>query len=225
MAKKNINTDLGHYAFGYGDMPDLYKIMFWNTKEKYHYTLLFNDHKKIMDVHKTHDDLERVPKYEPMMQIKYFTLLRFLALHSKMQVALLRKYWLSHTISIGKLIRLDAFILPMDSMEYASTFIQSKGTKKYRVRKEINLDELDRHFIEPMEIRQSQSETFIAHVRKNGRLQMAGIIIKKDTALHFINERNLKIVSEAVVNAAIEILKLPAFNSQKELLALLSVVA
>ena len=76
-----------------------------------------------------------------------------------------------------------------------------------------------------MEIRQSQSETFIAHVRKNGRLQMAGIIIKKDTALHFINERNLKIVSEAVVNAAIEILKLPAFNSQKELLALLSVVA
>src|ERR1035437_9759155 len=99
-----VKTDLAHYSFGYGDKENLFKIMFWDDKEKTHFTILINGYKKELDIHKTINRENGVTDHESILKISFYSLFRFLAVHSKVQIQLLRKYWFSNKVSIGKLV-------------------------------------------------------------------------------------------------------------------------
>jgi hypothetical protein len=220
-SKDIIKTDLSHYAFGYGDKENRFKIMFWDDKEKSHFTILINGYKKELDVHKTINREDGRTEYKSILKISFYTLFRFFAIHSKVQIQLLKKYWFSNTVSIGKLIRLDAVLFPMNSQGNENAFIDKRRSKKFRVKDTININDLEECYISPIEIYETESDSFIVYLQKCGGLQMIGTIIKHNRILYFISEARQKHMAEEMMNSAIEITKSLNFPSQYQLLELL----
>ena len=214
-------TDSEHYAFGYGDTEKLFKIIFWDDKEKSHLTILFNDYQRVIDIHKTFDNVPQSEKYKPILKIKYYTCMRFIALHSKYQVKLLKKYWLKHTITVGKLNRLNALIFPMNDPQNQGTFIDKKRKKKFRVKKEIDFDSFDNCFIYPELIKESKSDSFAVYTKKHRCIQKIGTIIKDNGRLYFITDTDFERFGNELIQNAIEVVTRLTFDSKNELLALL----
>ncbi len=216
-----IKTDLTHYAFGYGDKENLFKIMFWDDKEKTHLTILINGYKKEVDVHKTINREGGVTDHESILKISFYSLFRFLAVHSKVQIQLLKKYWFSNTIGIGKLIRIDAVLFPMNSQQNESVFIDKRRKKKFRVKETINISDLRTCYISPQEIYEVKSNSFAVFQQKRGRLRVLGSITKYNHTLYFISEAKHKMMTEEMIKSAIEITKSHNFPSRIQLLDLL----
>jgi hypothetical protein len=216
-----IKTDLSHYAFGYGDKENLFKIMFWDDKEKSHFTILINGYKKELDVHKTINRENGIKEYESILKISFYTLFRFLALHSKVQFHLLRKYWFSNSVNIGKLIRLDAMLLPMDNPRNETLFIEKRRSKKFRVRDTININDLEGGYISPAEIHEAKDDSFNVYLQKRGQLKMIGTIIRHNRTLYYLSEVMQRQMAEQMTKSAIEITKSLNFPYKNQLLALL----
>ena len=216
-----IKTDLAHYAFGYGDRENLFKIMFWDDKEKTHFTILINGYKKELDVHKTINREGGVTDHESILKISFYTLFRFFAVHSKVQIQLLKKYWFSNTVSIGKLIRLDAILLAMDNPRNETVFIDKRRNKKFRVKDTININDFEDCYISPAEIYETKCDSFAVYLQRRGQLQMLGTITKHHRILYFISEAGQKMMATEMMKSANEITKSLNFPTQNQLLDLL----
>ena len=87
---RKIRTRLEHYSFGYGDKEGVWKLMLGNDDEGTHYTLLFNDYKRIIDLHKTTTVKGEKKKYDSIVQMRYYTYLRFSVMYSKLRLPLIK---------------------------------------------------------------------------------------------------------------------------------------
>jgi hypothetical protein len=192
--KNNKNTLIridAPYAIAYGDLPGVNKIIFMDNLKQWHYTLMQNDYDKVLDLHKT-----RGPKeWDGIIKIGYRDCTKLLVGFSKYEETITRKFiQIFRTISLGKLIRLNAILMPEVTEEQHKAFLKIKG-KRISVKRKIQLSDLEALFIYPREISETNSNSFTVFIDKRGRRTPAGILFKtskKQTFLYLSNDKQIQ---------------------------------
>jgi hypothetical protein len=220
----DIAIDTGGLFFWFGDKPRLGKITVGNAEGGSHYTLLINEYNKVVNIHKTIEH-STGKKYEQLFEMSFYTIARFAVLFSKSQPMLLQKYWLSNTITVGKLKRHHTLLVPFtENQERAAEFIDNKRAKKVRFKKNIPIDAILDLIIYPEELRDSKNNFFWVYSTKKGRCRNQGLIFRRTNdrrshRFYFISLKQFAAYHRANARLLLQALQQLQFKHKQEILA------
>lgn len=176
-----IKTKMNGFFLWLGDNPGREKITFGVGEKGVHYTIIFKGDKKVLDIHKTIELGGDKKEYEQILEMRWFTLIRFILKFHEVNICLLRKYWFTHRINLGKLGHHNLVLFPLKSDETsAQLFIDNKRDKQMKFRKEIPLAPFLDMFVYPNEVHNSKQKAFWVYSTKKGRVCRQGLIFQNE---------------------------------------------
>ena len=178
-----------------GTVPQAPKITVGDGENNCHYTLVYVTSTRILSFHKTLELDGK--KYETLFEISGYSLLRILVPWKKVLLYSLNKYWLSNTINLGKLKHLNMILFPLDFKEDEKKILVeiTKGGKKIKMKKEIDIDAFSEVFKSPDEIIEESESAFWVYSTKRGSIKRKGMIMrqhgnKSSRKFYFISNKN-----------------------------------
>ena len=136
-----IKTKIDNFYLWFGDQPGREKISFGGGEAGVHYTIIFKGDKRVVDIHKTIELADGKKDYEQILEMRWFTLMRFIVTFHKVNIYLLRKFWFANRINLGKLGHHNLILFPLTPDDSKTElFIDTKRKKKLRFRKEIPVE-------------------------------------------------------------------------------------
>lgn len=222
--KPHIKTD-GRYAFGYGDQEGRHKIMFWDKKQGFHYTILMNDKRKLLDIHKTIDIPGQYAQPE-VLKMSYRDCLKLLAGLAKLEKEIQGLFTqIVEVIGLRKLHQMKAALLPeIDETKYSVLF-ERKRPKRFPIRRRINRRNFEDLFIHPKEITNNPAASYTVFKKKRSKESKDpfGFIYpthKEGVYILIRSNRQLQ-MAEVITSKFIEIIKQTPLKSKEALLKLL----
>jgi hypothetical protein len=178
---KTIKTHIDNFFIWFGNKPGQEKITFGGGEAGVHYTIIFKGNKRVVDIHKTIELAESKKEYEQILEMSWFTFMRFIISFHKSTLCLLRKFWFTNRINLGKLghHNLVLFPLTLDDRK-AELFIENKRKKKIGFRNEISVTSFREMFFYPAEVPDSKQKSFWVYSTKKGILKQQGIIFQHE---------------------------------------------
>lgn len=153
---QTLKMDVGNLFIWFGDQPGRGKITIATGEYGYHYTLLIDQKRRVINIHKTIENDNGQKKYEQLFEMSFYTFLRYTVLFNKADIYFIHKYWLSKRINIGKLRHHHCILLPLTEDEsVVKHFIDQKRKKQLRFIKEISIQPLLNLYKFPDEIHDS----------------------------------------------------------------------
>jgi hypothetical protein len=221
---ESIKFGLDNFFIWFGDKPKSNKITIGIGEGNIHYTILFNEYKKVLDIHKTIELPNGEKKYTPLFKMGFFTLMRLLVLFKKNQMRLIRTHWLSKRINLGKLKKRNLILFPMGNDEgQAAIFFDLKRKKKMKLRNEIDTNEFLSLYKYPEEIENYAGKAFWAYSVKGGNLKLEGIINqpswdKRTQSFFFISKKAFSLFRKQSNIIAFNILNKLNFENKAEIM-------
>ncbi len=198
------------------------KICFWVGNTGYHFTLIFRTNNKQFDLHKTSDsdpdDQETIFKMDFALYNKFNDEIKDIGF------TLYQKYWFNQRITIAKLIRCNAFIIPFYPSEGGKDFFKISRKEKHFEFKKPQPEKILSLIRGPKYAVTSESELFEVYFRKRGKPQFWGMLLKGNNHkdFSFISEKRLSLLKEALRKEIISTLqRIESGNNEKSLLNLI----
>lgn len=220
------NTD--NFFLWIGDQPGREKVTIGLGEKGVHYTIVFKESKQLFDLHKTIELPNGEKKYEPISEMKPFTLVRILASLHGSQAYLLQKFWLANRINLGKLGHHDLMLFPLEvSEEDATHLIDNKRKRQIKLKKQIPIEPFKKLFIHPHEIATCPYRSFWVYSSKRGNLGLQGFIFqltgdKRTHSFYFVSRKQLNAFIRANHLEILKILSSLQFVNKQVILAELS---
>ncbi|MHB1922349.1 MAG: hypothetical protein ACYCOO_08945, partial [Chitinophagaceae bacterium] len=98
-----FKTKMDNFFLWFGDRPGKEKITIGGDEPGIHYTILFKGDKRVVDIHKTIELPNNKKQYEQILEIGFFTCLRFLLTFNNANHNTLSQFLFSNRINLGKL--------------------------------------------------------------------------------------------------------------------------
>ncbi len=221
---QNTKLDIGNFFIWFGDQPGRGKITIATGDYGYHYTLLVDQRRRVINIHKTIENDNGQKKYEQLFEMSFYTFLRYAVLFNKADIQLLKKYWLSKRINIGKLCRYNSILFPLTEDEsVAKHFIDQKRKKQIRFKKEISIELLLNLYKYPEEIYDSLHSVFWIYSLRRGRCRQQGFIFrhpqdKRRRSFFYVTKRNFAKYKKEVAATLFTILQKLDFKYKEEVL-------
>ena len=175
---KEIALDTSGFYIWFGNKPKLGKITIGTGEDGSHYTILINEYKRVVNIHRTIECVSG-KKYEQLFEMSFFTFYRFAALFNKIEISLIQKYWLSHKINVGKLGRHDLLLFPFIEDETAAKdFIDNRRQKRLRFKREIPIEAIINNAVFPDELPDSKGKFFWVVSTKRSKCKSQGFIFR-----------------------------------------------
>jgi len=193
---QTISVNAGNFFLWFGNKSGRGKITIGTDEDGSHYTLLIDEVKRVINIHKTYEGKNRPKKYEQIFEMSFFTFRRFIVLYKRTDLNLLEKYWLAKRINIGKLKRHDTILFPMVEDEgFAKNFVDIRRSRKIKLRREIPLEPLLTIQKFPDEIPDCKESVFWVWSTRRGRMRNQGLIFrhpldKRERSYFFLTKKN-----------------------------------
>ncbi len=191
-------TNIDNFYLWFGDQPGREKITFGGDEAGVHYTIIFKGNKRVVDIHKTIELADGKKDYEQILEMRWFTLMRFMITFHKVNIYLLRKFWFANRINLGKLGHHNLILLPQTLNDSkVELLIDNKRKKKLRFRKEIPVELFREMFLYPDEVPDSKQKSFWVYSTKKGKLKQQGLIFqhegdKRTRSFYFIASKQFR---------------------------------
>jgi hypothetical protein len=204
---KTIKTHIDNFFIWFGNKPGQEKITFGRGEAGVHYTIIFKGNKRVVDIHKTIELSESKKEYEQILEMSWFTFMRFIILFHKSTLCLLRKFWFTNRINLGKLGHHNLVLFPLTLDDRKSElFIENKQKKKIGFRNEISVTSFREMFFYLAEVPYSKQKSFWVYSTKKGILKQQGIIFQHEGDLrtrsfYFITKKNLDVIASTSSNS------------------------
>jgi hypothetical protein len=211
--------ELRRFEFGYGDQPGRLKFILWDHKRRFHYTLVFNDKRRVIDLHKTYDDGRRTGRQQPIVKIGYFSCLKVFVALSKVQESIVKKYLRPRRIELAELNSMDAVLMPSNSNHVEDRIID-RQRKKIRIKDNVSINDIHDMFILPEEIIDVQADFFYVYYNDNRHLRLKGLLIANSNGESLIiSKRKLDQFNTEIQSAFIDAIKSSNIPSKETLLS------
>ena len=169
------------------------------AEEGYHHTFHFGFKSKCVDIHLTNESLpEKHPdRYKRLFAITHYSIARlFVSMRRHISFAL-KKYCSGHTLNLGKLNRYNSLLLPLSpNNNFKEHFYElNEKKKKFRFKGVMPFDILDKMLIEPNNVPNDTSDTYMVLIFKKGTWRKIGIAYKnkekpQSRRLYFVSNKN-----------------------------------
>ncbi len=222
-----VKLDIENFYFWFGDRLGREKITIGGGEVGIHYTIIFKGDRKVVDIHKTIEIQNEKSNYEPILEMRLFTFLRFIVTYKNANLYLLRKFWFAKRINLGKLGHHNMVLFPLTPEDSkASLFIDTKRKKQIKFRKEIGYKPIAEMFLQPSQVLNSNHKSFWVYSTKNGIIKQQGIIFQQDNdirhrSFYFITSKQFKKFSSESKIAMFNILNRLVFKNKKAVMAYL----
>lgn len=182
------NTNLLDLVVFLNKNPGKEKISLSPIEKNKHLTLHFGTKSRIIDIHiKNEIENDPLKKYETVLKISYFSLMRLLVITKVELKEIIRKSF-SKTINKGKLGKGNCILQPISSTGLSKIVLKNKKGTKVQFKKDICYDDLISIFVDINDLDINTEIHFVYKFRK-GNLISNGTIFKrfdKDTCNSFI---------------------------------------
>lgn len=221
---QNLKMDVGNFFMWFGNQPGRGKITIGTGEYGYHYTLLVDQKRRVINIHKTIENENGQKKYEQLFEMGFYTFLRYAVLFNKVDIHLLHKYWLSKRINIGKLCRYNCVLFPLTEDEnVVKHFIDQKRKKQLRFKKEISIEPLLNLYKYPGETHNSDYSVFWVYSMKHGKYKQQGFIFrhpqdKRRRSFFYVTKRDFAKYKKEVAITLFNILQKLDFKYKEEVL-------
>lgn len=193
-----IKTNMENFFIWLGDQPGREKLTIGGFEPRVHYTFMNRANLRVLDIHKTYEHRNMKKEHESILQMRYFTLLRFIVSYRRVYMKLFRQFWFVRRINLGKLKRNRVILFPVNiSASQEEIFFDMRRRKKIKVRKEIRSELIMDMLISVDELVERSQTSFWVYSTNKESLKQNGLIFQlscdnRMSSYYFISVKEIK---------------------------------